>query len=406
MQIVSARLSLILLLLGVPVFGQVPNWARARKSNEVARTSKTQPQRRIVLDPADQRVLPEILEGNGFRTRFLLTNLDVKPVNYELLVYDDLGDPLELPFEELGLQTSVIGTIPPQQSVELKTTGRRPRLISAYGLLLTYDKPASDPQSRLTSDRIGITTTLMFDELEAPVPQVSESESEVTMPFDARGENTLIVDIVNSFPRDVSRVELVFRNLKGEVIVKESFVAEAFNKYSFFLPDDIPELEGKFGTLTITGSSALLSTVGFRLGLSGFSAILPLAVAPSTNPLAPSEAVNPAALPGVSTECFEWMGGLIFSNDGKYLGRISNSLYSLDSLANKFGPFGSPNEPTSIWNERGTFGSATGDFSAASANATKPPVLWIEGKPVALVTANAGLGKRITLSALAGCLNR
>jgi hypothetical protein len=78
-----------------------------------------------------------------------------------------------------------------------------------------------------------------------------------------------------------------------------------------------------------------------------------------------------------------------------------------DSVFNLRGEHGSDLSPMSMRNKFSVYGSNHDDTSACNANATHPPlVVTSDGKSLGLLTANAGLKRRITAPSVADWLSQ
>lgn len=82
---------------------------------------------------------------------------------------------------------------------------------------------------------------------------------------------------------------------------------------------------------------------------------------------------------------------VLFADDGTFLGVVSDDSFDPDSIANRFGPYGSTFSPTSIWNEFGEYGSRFGSLSAWNEFTETPPLMFQDDLPVGYVTANSFL---------------
>lgn len=69
---------------------------------------------------------------------------------------------------------------------------------------------------------------------------------------------------------------------------------------------------------------------------------------------------------------------VIFATDGTYLGCVTCSEFSPDSVFNEFGLYGSEFSLTSIWNEFSPYGSPFGSLSACNEFTSSPPVVFDE----------------------------
>lgn len=84
--------------------------------------------------------------------------------------------------------------------------------------------------------------------------------------------------------------------------------------------------------------------------------------------------VSPYSPYGARNE-FTTQGGLIYAQDGQYLGRLNANPYDPESVANPYGTYGSPYSPNSINNQYGQYGSDYSPLSARNPYSTTPPVV-------------------------------
>ncbi len=96
--------------------------------------------------------------------------------------------------------------------------------------------------------------------------------------------------------------------------------------------------------------------------------------------LAPSVAARPS-------ECARFDGAVILSEDGVFLGRLSDQ-YDDKSVFNKFGTHGNRFAANSIWTRFGSYGSEFSTKSPMNKFSTEPPYLIVEGKVIARLTKN------------------
>lgn len=83
------------------------------------------------------------------------------------------------------------------------------------------------------------------------------------------------------------------------------------------------------------------------------------------SPISPNSANNPLATNTPK----------LYSQDGRYLGKVSSNTFDSDSISNPIGRYGSPTSPDSINNPIGRYGSSVSPESAKNPLATKPPVI-------------------------------
>lgn len=65
----------------------------------------------------------------------------------------------------------------------------------------------------------------------------------------------------------------------------------------------------------------------------------------------------------------------LYSQDGKYLGKVSSNPYDPESISNPYGKYGSPYSPDSVNNPYGQYGSPYSPKSANNPYTTNAPVI-------------------------------
>jgi hypothetical protein len=83
-------------------------------------------------------------------------------------------------------------------------------------------------------------------------------------------------------------------------------------------------------------------------------------------------------------------GASVIADDGKFLGRLTNS-YSADSILNEYGTHGSEYSSESIWNQYGQYGGQYSNQSPFNQYTSTPPLLVKGGKAIARLTVNNNL---------------
>ena len=87
-------------------------------------------------------------------------------------------------------------------------------------------------------------------------------------------------------------------------------------------------------------------------------------------------------------QVYPYFGGLVYADDGQFLGVINDNQFDVNSLANSFGTYGSTFSSYSIWNEFGTYGSSFSSLSAYNSFTSTPPVVYVNGVFYAYLTKN------------------
>src|SRR5205823_5737979 len=83
------------------------------------------------------RAFSQVADGGAWKTTIILVSTDTVPANFILRFWDESGNPQSLPLTEDGVQSQVIGTIPPGGSRTIQTDGTAGSLSVAWGELET-----------------------------------------------------------------------------------------------------------------------------------------------------------------------------------------------------------------------------------------------------------------------------
>jgi uncharacterized protein (TIGR03437 family) len=122
---------------------------------------------------------------------------------------------------------------------------------------------------------------------------------------------------------------------------------------------------------------------------------------------APSAPAPPTGtLPGGTFSCAAVEGAGIYSQDGKFLGKITSNRFDQDSIGNSYGSYGSSYSSNSIFNTFGAYGSDFSSTSAFNQFASSPPVIVIGGRVQWYLTVNASKSPRIQPTQLYPCIGR
>ncbi len=97
---------------------------------------------------------------------------------------------------------------------------------------------------------------------------------------------------------------------------------------------------------------------------------------------------------------------VLVAYDGQFLGNVNDNAFDPDSLANRFGTYGSTFNSLSIWNQFGTYGSEFNSLSPWNSFTTTPPCIIEEGACVLFVTANTFVQPSIHPNDLAATVGR
>jgi hypothetical protein len=96
----------------------------------------------------------------------------------------------------------------------------------------------------------------------------------------------------------------------------------------------------------------------------------------------------------------------VIGQDGQFLGRLDTNRFDPESIANKFGPYGSQFSQTSIYNRFCPYGGAFSELSASNRMASQPPRVFVDGLFAGYLTENLSLGPRISVEGLEKYIGR
>ena len=88
----------------------------------------------------------------------------------------------------------------------------------------------------------------------------------------------------------------------------------------------------------------------------------------------------------------------------EFLGVISNDKYDSNSIANRYGSYGSKYSSKSIFNRYSLYGSEYSILSPFNSIASKPPMIYKDGEFIAYLTVNTIKTPRVDPYALIGWL--
>jgi len=374
-------------------------------------SASTGPARRSMAVGEFDRVIPLLLDGGGWKTSIVFTNLDTKTLYLALFFNAGDGGLLVVPVASLGPSVEIIGTLPANQSMTLETEGSGDSVREGYASFFTLDRPADDPNAKLIYGRIGVIAVIRGTPPDRPgfetvIPATSNFENRFTLPFDhRRGFRTSIV-LLNASTRS-SPVNIVVRDGQGNVLARDSATLEGGQRAAGMLTEIYPQTADQAGVVQVSTFSLALSGLGLRIDPTGAFAAIPT-LSSDIDPDAPSlPSTPPSTLPGISAAtCSALEGALVFANDGQFLGKITSNSFAADSLGNTFGLYGNQFSSVSIFNTFGKYGSEYSPLSAFNPLASTPPIIYIGGKPVAYLTVNPSRTPRVDPRAIYPCIGR
>lgn len=164
-------------------------------------------------------------------------------------------------------------------------------------------------------------------------------------------------------------------------------------------------LTGRTVAWTVTGLGVIANATatGALATITGLTAGTITVTATSEGKVGSASVTVLAASGGsVSLTCTGVNGGVIYAQDGQFLGKLS-SQFDNQSILNQYGNYGSQFSSTSMYNQFSNYGSQFAAYSAYNQFSNSPPILYLNNRSVAYVTKNPFRTPSVDPSALRSC---
>lgn len=260
--------AVLLAFAATQVFGQIsPILAEGKLSNQsrvMPKTFRLAPAARpdVVVFIGD-RVIPQFVDGAGWKTSVTMVNLENHPTSFMVLFFQDNGTDLAVPV--LG-QGTVIGmniTLNTAGSATFETAGVAATLAQGWALI-----------SQTTNDSVGAFAVFRQSvpgrpDQEAVVPVVNQFESHFVLPFDNTAFTTAAA-FANPTAQSVS-IPVNIRNELGQIIDHESFSLGPYGHTAGSIPATWPSTVGIRGTVEFITSGFGVGALGIRFSGASFT---------------------------------------------------------------------------------------------------------------------------------------
>jgi hypothetical protein len=214
-------------------------------------------------------VIPQLVDGNGWKTIITLVNLDDSSCSYTVFFNDDNGSALSLT-TTLGTGSKFSGTLPARGSTVIETAGLNAGLSQGWAYVNTA-----------ATNIIGGTAVFRRVALGQPDYEASEPIDTVinnrfAFPFDHITDATGVA-LVNLFGSGAATISITFRDEGGITFLTDSFQVPEGGHVAYTFTTRYPQTVGRRGTFEISSSSVWVSVLGLRFSPSGaFSSVTPL----------------------------------------------------------------------------------------------------------------------------------
>lgn len=219
---------------------------------DVQGTVETQ-QRQLTIYTGDV-VLPQIADGDGWKTSIIFVNLSDSFADFNVFFYNGDGGPMFLPWVGIGTFSVLRVSIPINGSVIVETTGTSSFLAQGYAVM--------DTSQRIGGQAIFRRLVPGLPEAEAVVPFSSQLLRRYVLPFTHIAGFRTGVAIVNTATTNIS-ITLTIRDQDGFIIQTTSITANFAGHGAFMFDDVYPLTRNRRGTIEFT-SSGTFSILGLR----------------------------------------------------------------------------------------------------------------------------------------------
>jgi len=218
---------------------------------------------------AGDNVIPQVVDGAGWKTTFKFVNLENHSVSFTLQFIQDNGLDMALPFLGNGIltagtYTSITFTLLTAQSATVETAGRSGSLTQGWALM----------QRNTSTDSIGGLAVFRqripgLPDQEATVPIVNQFSGHFVLLFD----NTIFVTgiaIANPTNNPVS-IPVYIRDESGTIIDQRFIALGPYAHTAFSVPTAWPATAGTAGAIEFLTSGYGVGALGLRFNGSAFT---------------------------------------------------------------------------------------------------------------------------------------
>jgi len=223
-------------------------------------------------------VIPQVVDGGGWKTTFKFVNLNNYPVTFKLLFFSDAGTDLSLPIVGVGNVINLTITLTTAGSIDIQTTGANANLSQGWAYMLQQNPADSIGGFAIFRQRVpGV------PDQEAAVPIVNQFDNHFALIYDNTQFATGIA-IANASPTNTVVVPINIRNQLGDIIDSRTISLGPDGHTAFVLSSLWPSTAGQQGVIEFLVSGLGIGALGLRFNgtaftsfpiLSNFSWIVP-----------------------------------------------------------------------------------------------------------------------------------
>jgi len=214
----------------------------------------------------DNDVLPQVADGNYWKTTITLVNMDDEPADYRLRFFRSGGGttPLTLDFVGLGRVSVVSGRLPMNGSVVIETTGMSDPPVTGFALL--------DSPNYTNVNGYGIFRQRIPgrpQDFEAVTPFSSSIDDDFLLPFDNTQGYTTSMAICNPSTYATQTVTVSFFDGGGNRFHLDQFTLAPLQHDAYEFTLKWPQTNGRRGIAVFQVSPDGTSVLGLRFNWTG-----------------------------------------------------------------------------------------------------------------------------------------
>jgi hypothetical protein len=212
----------------------------------------------------DNDILPQIADGDYWKTSITLVNMDTEPAQYKLTFRQNGGAALVLDFVGLGQGSVITGTLPVNGSYVIETLGTSPTLSQGFAILESPNYKEVNGYG-IFRQRFPWRT----QDFEAVTPFSSQFDDDFILPFDNTAGYTTSLAICNPSSYSDETVTVAFYDDAGNRFHLDQFTLRPYEHAGLQTDKRWPETINKRGTAVFQVSPWGAPVLGLRFNSTG-----------------------------------------------------------------------------------------------------------------------------------------
>ncbi|MFN0101562.1 MAG: hypothetical protein ACKV2U_05660 [Bryobacteraceae bacterium] len=208
-------------------------------------------------------VLPQMANGDGWRTQIFLVNLATVRLPFIVDFWKGDGSPWQVAIGGVGTGDQITGSLAPGATAVFETTGQG-SLVQGWAEL-TYDFKIG----KIGGFGVFRQSVAGRPDFEAVVPLSSLFDKVIVLPYDNTAGFSTGVACVNGGPSSPATITATFRDETGTTYATETIQLPQSGHTAFAMAARFPTTQGRRGTVLFRSSTDFLSVMGLRFNPGG-----------------------------------------------------------------------------------------------------------------------------------------